>query len=174
MAKHLAPGQKWRIEIDINRLDALRRVSRLTLKKMEEQKLCDPETYRRIMRTGIASLHIVARFATHFNISPGELIVWFPVPGSQPERVKLGKGRNASRKPFWDKKNKRRHYKHWRSDEIEKLIRLHDEGLALSHCAMILKRTTRACKVMYWRHKHGKVEETPGLPKKEYGTLDTG
>lgn len=80
-------GEKWRVEVDINHIHHLRVALGIAVNELP----VSPDTLLRIERTGHASLATVAKLATALHITPGELIIWYPVPDEWPDTL-AGRG----------------------------------------------------------------------------------
>lgn len=160
----LGPNEKWRIEVDVNYAEQLRLVANLTIRDLAQATGVSWDTYHRMMHSGEASLVTIARLATHYGVQPGEMLIWFPVPAEQPDRMHLGKGR------YTPGKNLRRYagmpkraLRKWRPNEDAQLNSLRRHGFTWREIANRLRRTPGAVRDRYYtlREKAHALEESP-------------
>lgn len=168
MKKHsvrLADDEKWRIEVDVNYLEQLRLLAGVPICKLAQLTGVSYDTYARILVNGEATLRTIARIATYYNVQPGEMLVWMPVPKDFPDHPRYGVGRFKKntvirRRPGMPK----RALKRWRASEDEQVISLRAAGFTWREIAARLRRTPGAARDRWYtlteRERNAQQTET--------------
>lgn len=162
----LAPNEKWRIEIDFNYLEQLRLAMGYKIVDLQKAGVISTPAYNYLRLRGRATMGTVEKLATYFQIQPGELLVWFPVPKDFPDHPRLGKGRTMSqrKRPGAPK----RAFRWWRPEDDELLLNMRAVGFTWRDIGVRLGRTKGAVKDRWYTvtfaermAEHGTVEIPP-------------
>lgn len=146
----LAPDEKWRIEVDANLINELRLAMGWTWTELSLKSGARKKTIWDMRHKGTCLLSAIAKVATAFQIQPGELIIWFPVPRDYPDNPKWGYGRkDVKRRKDYQKPPLQN--KHWSQEDKNKLLALRGAGFYWREIAGMLSRSPESVKCVWYK-----------------------